>query len=55
MTKPVPKKTDHQPLEPALRPDHGPNPAGKYYANPAAAQDLKKKSDSEEMPPAGGT
>ena len=49
------KKTDHRPLEPALRPEGGGNRAAKAYPNPIAAQDLRKKTDSEEPRGAGGT
>lgn len=51
----IEKKTDHRPLEPELQPEHGPNGAAKYYPNPIAAQDLRKKSDTEQPHGAGGT
>jgi hypothetical protein len=50
----VRKKTDHRPLEPELKPE-GPNRAGKHYPNPIAAQDLDKKTDTEQPHGAGGT
>jgi hypothetical protein len=49
------KRTDHRPLEPQLQPDRGPNRAAKYYPNPLAAQDLNKKTDTEQPRGAGGT
>lgn len=53
--QPIKKKTDHRPLEPELRPEGGPNPHGKAYPNPIAAQPLKDKTDTEEPRGAGGT
>jgi hypothetical protein len=49
------KKTDHGPLDPKLKPEGGPNRAARRYASLAAAQDLSKKSDSEQPRGAGGT
>jgi hypothetical protein len=49
-----PKKTDHGPLDPKLRPDE-PNRAARHYPNPVAAQDLGKKTDSEQPRGSGGT
>ncbi len=49
------KKTDHGPLHPKLKPEGGPNRAARRYPNPIAAQDLGKKTDSEQPRGAGGT
>jgi hypothetical protein len=49
------KTTDHRPLDPKLKPDDGPNRAAKAYPNPVAAQDLSKKSYSEQPRGSGGT
>ena len=49
------KRTDHGPLHPKLQPDNGPNRAAKRYPNPIAAQDLGKKTDTEQPRGAGGT
>ncbi|HEX6511584.1 MAG TPA: hypothetical protein VF157_04745 [Chloroflexota bacterium] len=49
------KRTDHGPLDPRLKPERGPNRAARAYPNPGAAQDLAKKSDSEQPRGAGGT
>jgi len=53
--RPPARKTDHAPLDPKLRPEGGPNRAARRYASPTAAQDLGKKSDSEQPRGAGGT
>jgi hypothetical protein len=49
------RRTDHRPLDPKLQPEGGPNRAARAYANPIAAQDLGKKTDSEQPRGAGGT
>ncbi|MBV8084996.1 MAG: hypothetical protein JO247_09295 [Chloroflexi bacterium] len=49
------KRTDHGPLDAKLKPERGPNRAAKAYPNPVAAQDLAKKSDSEQPRGSGGT
>lgn len=54
-TRRADKKTDHRPLEPKLRPEGGPNRAARAYPSPSAAQDLSKKTDSEQPRGAGGT
>jgi len=48
------KKTDHSPLPAKLRAGK-PNPTAKRYPNPVAAQDLAKKTDTEQPHGAGGT
>jgi hypothetical protein len=49
------KRTDHAPLEPKLRVTGAANRAARRYPNPIAAQDLSKKTDSEQPHGAGGT
>ncbi len=49
------KKTDSGPLDSKLRPEDGGNRAARRYPNPSAAQDLDKKTDSEQPRGAGGT
>ncbi|HLY65782.1 MAG TPA: hypothetical protein VKU60_09635 [Chloroflexota bacterium] len=51
----VRKQTDHGPLHPKLKPTGGGNRAAKAYPNPIAAQDLGKKTDSEQPRGSGGT
>jgi hypothetical protein len=54
-SQPPAKKTDQRPLEPKLRPEGGPNRAARAYPSPSAAQDLAKKTDTEQPHGAGGT